>query len=270
MLYRDKVVMITGASSGIGAALALELAREGADLVLTARREDRLADLARKVEALGRRALPVAADVTRDGDQERAVALAVERFGRLDVAVANAGFGIVGEAERLTLDDYRRQLETNLYGVLRTFYAALPQLKASRGQFVAVGSVAGHVPTPDTSPYCMSKFALRGFMESVHDELGVHGVGCTLVSPGFVESEIRQVDNAGHLRETAAEPVPAWILVSAADAARETVHGMARRKREVIVTGHGKVLVFLYRHVPWLLRFVLRRASGKRRRAFEQ
>lgn len=270
MLYRDKVVLITGASSGIGEALALELADQGAHLVLTARREDRLADLARRVEAKGRQALAVAADVTEDGSQERAVARAVERFGRLDVAVANAGFGVVGATDELGIADYRRQLETNLFGALRTFYAALPELKRNRGQYVAVGSVSGHLPTPDSSAYSMSKFALRAFTEAAHDELGEQGVGVTLVSPGFVESEIRQVDNHGKRREDAGEPVPAWLLVPAADAARETVAGMARRKREVIVTGHGKVLVWLYRHVPWLLRLLLRRQSGKKRRAFEQ
>ena len=270
MLYQGKVVLITGASSGIGEALALAMAHEGADLVLTARREDRLADLARRIEALGRRALPLAVDVTADGAQERAVEQAVAKFGRLDVAIANAGFGVVGQAAQLTLDDYRRQLETNFFGVLRTFYAALPQLKANRGQFAAVGSVSGHVPTPDTSAYVTSKFALRGFMESIVEELAPEGVGVTLISPGFVESEIRQVDNTGIRRDGAAEPVPAWLLVPAATAAREMVHGLAARRREVIVTGHGKVLVFLYRHAPWLLRLVTRHASGKKRRAFNQ
>ena len=204
--HAGKVALITGASAGIGAALARELARDGADLVLAARREDRLRDLAREIETTGRNAIVVGCDVTRDGDLERAVAAAVERYGRLDIAIANAGFGVVGPVEELRLDDFRRQLETNVLGVLRTLYASLPELRKTRGQFVIVGSVAGHVPTPATSAYCMSKFAVRGFAESIHDELAASGVSVTLVSPGFVDSDIRRVDNHGKVHEERARP----------------------------------------------------------------
>ena len=121
-----ETVLITGASSGIGAALAREFARQGADLVLLARRTDRLTALAAELERQGRRALALTGDVTVDGDLERAVAETRAKLGRLDVAVANAGFGVVGPVERLTLDDYRRQFETNVFGVLRTVHAALP------------------------------------------------------------------------------------------------------------------------------------------------
>ena len=264
--YAGKVALITGASAGIGAALARELAREGADLVLTARREDRLRDLAREIEAMGRHAIVVGCDVTRDGDLERAVAAAVERYGRLDIAIANAGFGVVGRAEELTLDDFRRQLETNVFGVLRTLYASLPELRKTRGQFVVVGSVAGHVPTPATSAYSMSKFAVRGFAESIHDELAASGVSLTLVSPGFVDSDIRRVDNHGKVDEGAPDPVPAWLRMPADRAARTIVRAIHRRRREVVVTGHGKALVLLYRHAPWLVQFVLARAGAPKRR----
>ncbi len=266
--YTGKVALITGASSGIGAALARELARHGADLVLAARREDRLRDLAREIEATGRHALVVACDVTRDGELERAVAAAVERYGRLDVAIANAGFGVVGRVDQLTLDDYRRQLDTNVFGVIRTLYAALPELQKTRGQFVVLGSVAGHVPSPVTSAYSMSKFAVRGFTESIHDELSSLGVSVTLVSPGFVDSEIRRVDR-GQVRETAPDPVPAWLRMPTDRAARIIVRAIQRRRREVVVTTHGKLLVYVYRHAPWLLRFLIARFGSIKRRADE-
>src|SRR6185436_16532555 len=130
--FLGQVVLITGASSGIGAALARAFAREGANLVLAARRADRLAALAAEIEREGRRALSVTCDVTRDGDLERAAAAARTAFGGIDVAVANAGFGVVGPVERLTLDDYHRQFETNVFGVLRTIHATLPDLRARR------------------------------------------------------------------------------------------------------------------------------------------
>jgi NAD(P)-dependent dehydrogenase (short-subunit alcohol dehydrogenase family) len=263
--FADRVVLITGASSGIGAALAREFARQGADLVLAARRVERLRALASELEGSGRRALAVACDVTADGDLEHAVARARDRFGRLDVAVANAGFSVGGPLARLTLEDYRRQLETNVFGVLRTIYATLPELVRTRGRLVILGSVAGWVATPESSPYAMSKFALRGLAEALGHELAPAGVAVTLVSPGFVDSEIRRVDRQGRFRETAPETVPAWLLVPTGRAARAIVSAVRRRRREAVITGHGKVVVFLQRHAPWLVAWAIRRFGIRRR-----
>ena len=268
--HAGRVALITGASAGIGAALARELARDGADLVLAARREDRLRTLAQEIEATGRHAVVVACDVTRDGDLDRAVAAAVERYGRLDIAVANAGFGVAGRFEDLRLDDYRRQFETNVFGVLRTLYASLPELKKTRGQFVVIGSVSGHVPTPTTSAYSMSKFAVRAFAESIHDELAAHGVAVTLVSPGFVDSDIRRVDNRGTTHEGAPDPIPPWLRVPTDRAVRTIARAIRRRQREAVVTGHGKALVLVYRHMPWLFQFLTARLGTPKRRGFPQ
>jgi short-subunit dehydrogenase len=263
--FTDHVALITGASSGIGAALARELARQGADLVLLARRSDRLATVAAGVEREGRRALAVVADVTVDGDVERAVAATLATFGRLDVVIANAGFGVVGLVERLALDDYRRQFETNVFGVLRTVQAALPALKASRGRLAIVGSVAGYVATPGASPYAMSKFAVRGLAAALGYELAPAGVSVTLVVPGYVEAEIRRVDNTGVFRAEAREPVPARLIMSAPRAARQIVRAIARRRREVVITGHGKLGVFVQRHAPWLVAAAIRTFGIKAR-----
>jgi short-subunit dehydrogenase len=263
--FSGRVVLITGASSGIGAALAREFARQGADLVLVARRADRLTALAADIEGQGRRALALTADVTVDGDLERAVGQARAKLGRLDVVVANAGFGVVGSVEQLALDDYRRQFETNVFGVLRTVHATVAELKASRGRLVILGSVAGYVATPGSSPYSMSKFAVRALAEAVGHELAPAGVAVTLVSPGYVDSEIRRVDNTGRFQTASKEPVPAWLLMSAPKAARQIVRAVARRRREIVITGHGKFAVFMQRHAPWLVaRFV--RAFGVRSR----
>jgi len=263
--FSGRVVLITGASSGIGAALAREFARQGADLVLVARRADRLTALAADIEGQGRRALALTADVTVDGDLERAVGQARAKLGRLDVVVANAGFGVVGPVEQLALDDYRRQFETNVFGVLRTVHATVAELKASRGRLVILGSVAGYVATPGSSPYSMSKFAVRALAEAVGHELAPAGVAVTLVSPGYVDSEIRRVDNTGRFQTASKEPVPAWLLMSAPKAARQIVRAVARRRREIVITGHGKFAVFMQRHAPWLVaRFV--RAFGVRSR----
>lgn len=262
--YTDRVVFITGASSGIGEALARECARRGAHVVLAARRADRLQKLAAEIQSMGRKALAVECDVTRDGDPERAIAQAVAEFGRIDVAVANAGFGVAGAFDRLTVEDFRRQLETNFFGVLRTAYASLDALKSSRGVLAMVGSVAGHVSIPGNAPYSASKFAVHGIAGALKAELRSHGVGVVLIIPGFVESEIRQVNNQGVLKADARDPVPPMLRMPSHLAARQIASGIARRKREVVVTWHGKGIVFLQRHFAWLVSLLV--SSGYRER----
>ena len=266
--YSNKVVWITGASSGIGLALALELARQGASVAVTGRRLERLEEVAAQIKALGRTALALPLDVTDEASLNSAVEQIVAHFGRLDVVVANAGFGVVASFEQLCLDDYLRQFDTNVFGVLRTAWAALPELRKTRGQLVIMGSVTSYVSTAGSTPYAMSKFAVRAFADGLRAELVPAGVAVTLICPGFVESEIRKVDNAGQLREKD-EPVNRFLVMPAAKAARQMAEAIARRRAEVVITAHGKAAVFLTRHFPALQRFLLtmvRRDSKKRLR----
>jgi short-subunit dehydrogenase len=264
--FAGQAVFITGASSGIGAALAREFAREGGDVALVARRRDRLEAVAAEIAAIGRRTVVVPCDVTRDGDLERAAAAARAALGKLDVVVANAGFGVTGALETLALDDYRRQFETNVFGVLRTVFATLADLRKSRGRLVLIGSVSGHVGVPGSSAYSMSKFAVHGLAASLAPELASYGVAVTLISPGFVESEIGQVDNRGVRHpEASPRPLPASIVMATPTAARKIVGAVARRRREAVITGFGKTVVFLQRHQPGLLAKIIRRLGIKGR-----
>jgi short-subunit dehydrogenase len=174
------------------------------------------------------------------------------------VVVANAGFSVVGPFERLVLDDYRRQFETNVFGVLRTAAATRADLERSRGRFVVIGSVTGHVAVAGSSAYAMSKFAVRAFSESFGHEMRARHVSVTLISPGYVESEIAKVDNQGVFHPEARNPVPSMLRMPADKAARQIVDAVARRRAEVVITGHGKAAVFLQRHVPWLVRWGIR------------
>ena len=263
--FRDKIVLITGASSGIGEELALQLARSGAVLTLAARRTALLEHLGRRIrEAGGVDPLIIEGDVTRDEDPPRAVAESVRLRGRLDIVIANAGFGVVGDFARLSLQDYRRQFETNVFGVLRTLHAALPEVARTRGQLVILGSVAGWTASPGASPYAMSKFAVRALANSITPELALMGVRVTLVSPGFVESNIRRVDNQGRLHAETAEPMPRWLVVSRERAVAHMLRAIARGQREVIVTGHGRLFVALERFAPWVLRAAARRMAATR------
>ncbi|HYL86410.1 MAG TPA: SDR family NAD(P)-dependent oxidoreductase [Candidatus Angelobacter sp.] len=263
--FQDKVVLITGASSGIGEEMALQLGQAGAKLTLTARRTELLESVAQRTEAGGKpRPLVFECDVTRDGDVERAVAETVRQRGKLDVVIANAGFGVVGALKKLTVDDYRRQFETNVFGVLRTLYAALPEIEKAKGNIAIVGSVSGWASSPGASPYTMSKFAVRALANSITPELRLAGVKVTLISPGFVASNIRRVDNQGKVHADMKEPIPDWIVVDTDKAVRQMLRAIARGQREAIITGHGKALVALERFMPWVTRAAFRKmATGR-------
>ncbi len=264
--FKDKAVFITGASSGIGAGLAKEFADRGASLVLTARRGDRLQALSEELKAGGGKALAVACDVTKDGDQEAAVEAALAEFGRIDVSVANAVFGVGGTVDSLGLEDFRRQFETNVYGVLRTFYATIEQLKKNRGTLVLMGSVSGHLSGPTTGPYAMSKYAVRAFAEALHGELEPSGVRTVLISPGFVESEIRKVDRKGKVHPDAKDAAPPWLVMSTKKAARQMVDGIEAGNRELVITAHGKLAVFLNNHFRPLISLAMRKSYKGRKK----
>jgi short-subunit dehydrogenase len=264
--FRDKVILITGASSGIGEELARQLAEAGAKLTLAARRKELLETVAENISAAkGFRPAVVECDVTRDGDLEEAVAETIRRFGKLDVAIANAGFGVIGMLKDLSVDDYRRQFETNVFGVLRTVYATLQEIEKTKGNIVIVGSVSGWAATPGASPYAMSKFALRALANAITPELRLRGVRVTLISPGFVDSNIRRVDNKGKVHPAARDPIPRWLVMSTPKAVRQILRAVARGQREAIVTGHGKVAVALERLAPWLIRVAGRRMAAQGR-----
>lgn len=254
-----QTVLITGASSGIGAGLAREYARRGVRLILLARRRDWLETLATELRAFGAEVGVHVADVTREGEVAAVVQEYVARGIGIDVVYANAGFGVAGPLQRLTLDDYRRQFETNVFGVLRTVYETLDALRSSGGRLVLVGSVAGHVAAPGASAYAASKFAVRALADALRGDLRRDGVGVTLVSPGFVDSDIRRTDNRGVLQAHAADPVPAWLRVETPVAVREILRGVTRGRAEIVVTGHGKVIVFLARHFPRVVRALILR-----------
>jgi short-subunit dehydrogenase len=181
----------------------------------------------------------------------------------LDVVIANAGFGVVGALRDLSVDDYRRQFETNVFGVLRTIKAALPEIERSKGNVVIVGSVAGWAASPNSSAYAMSKFALRALADAITPELRLGGVTVTLISPGFVASDIRRVDNQGKLHAGTPEPIPQWLVMPTDKAARQILRAVARGKAEAIITGHGRVLVAVERFLPWLSRAARRKIAAR-------
>ncbi len=267
--FRNKTVLITGASSGIGAALAKEFAVHGARLILLARRVDWLETVAQPLRAQGTNVLVYGCDVASDSELAAVVADLNQKNILIDVVVANAGFGVVGRFDELTLADFERQFDTNVFGVLRTIYATLDMVRRRCGSVVIMGSISGHVAQPGASPYVMSKFAVRALAEALRVELAPDGVAVTLLSPGLIESNLRRVDNQGVFHPQATDPFPAWLRMSAARAARQMVQAIHARKAGQVITLHGKLVVWLSRHLPGLLRYVFKFGGQGRPQARE-
>ena len=248
-------VLITGASSGIGESLAESFAEDSYSLILLARREDKLKLVKEKCLTLNPniKVHTLKADVRSEEELEKVNNFIKENNINLKIVVANAGFGVAGKARKLCLEDYKNQFETNIYGVLRTFYSFKDDLIKSKGHFAILGSVSSYYSSPNLTPYSMSKFAVRAFAEGITPEMKEVGVKCTLICPGFVESEIRHVNNKGKYNPKSKDPVPNWLIMDTKKAAHKMKKAILKNKKEVIITAHGKVIVWLKRHFPIIL-----------------
>jgi short-subunit dehydrogenase len=261
-----KSILIVGASAGIGAALGREFAGQGASVLLAARRLDRVEALATEIKSSGGSAFAFECDVTSESQVQSLIAALKAKNLPVDILVVNAGFGVSGRFQDLNLGDYRRQFETNVFGAMRIVYAALDELRRRRGQIVLIGSVAGHVPSPGASAYSMSKFAIRALSQGLRGDLRDEGIRVTLISPGFVDSDLRRTDNQGQFHPGARDPIPAWIRMPTDRAARKIAAAVLGNKRDEVITAHGKFLVWIYRHLPWALNGALERENPLRQR----
>lgn len=255
--FAGKSILITGASAGIGLELARQLGQQNSQLLLIARRGERLKKICEELNQKSIRSFFCEGDVTKIEDLQRAVAQCLEHFGKLDIVIANAGFGVAGELSSLSVADYRRQFETNVFGLLNTIYASEKALEAAHGQLVLVGSVAGFVPLPGNSAYTMSKFCVRALAKALQYEWKKKGISVTHIAPGFVESDIRRTDNLGQLKENHPDPIPSWIRVPTPTAVKEVLRAIQKKKKQKIITGHGKVIILFNQYfpglIPWLV-----------------
>ena len=209
-----KVVVITGASSGLGESTARHLAELGATVVLGARRVDRIDALARELTANGQPALAVQTDVTDRVQVQRLVDAAIARFGRIDVMINNAGLMPHSPLERLKIDDWDRMIDVNLKGVLYGIAAALPPMQAQKsGHIINVSSVAGHKVRPGGAVYSATKHAVRALSEGLRQEVKPYNIRTTVISPGAVDTElpnsITEPDVAANMRRIYEVAVPA-------------------------------------------------------------
>ncbi|HSN47448.1 MAG TPA: SDR family NAD(P)-dependent oxidoreductase [Flavobacterium sp.] len=253
----QKVVWITGASSGIGKSMALEWGRLGYDVVLSSRRKELLDKVADEIRHSGGKALVVPCDIMEETAIENVVQQIIKTWGRLDIVIANAGFGVFGKIEKLTAKDWNRQLQGNVTGLALTVKYALPHLKKTNGRVGLVGSVGAYLPNPNLGAYGASKAAVHSIGQTLQVELMGTGVSCTTLHPGFVVSEIARIDNDGVWHPERADPRPSNLIWPTDKAAKVMVKAILRRKRNYVFTGHGKVFVWLQRWFPGLMRFII-------------
>lgn len=252
MLTANMVILITGGTSGIGRACALEFGRAGYQVVITGRNEARLLDTARALAAAGIAHHTVLADVGDEAAAARAVAEAVARFGRLDVLLNNAGISMRARFQDADLDVIKRLMQTNFFGAVFTTKFALPHLLASRGSIVGISSIAGYRGLPGRTGYSASKFALNGFLEALRTELLPQGVHVLTAAPGFTASNIRHVALAADGTAQGESPRDEQQLMSAEEVARHLLRAVRQRRRSLVLTGQGKLTVFLNKWLPGL------------------
>lgn len=265
-VFRDNVVVITGASSGIGREITLQLAGQGAWLVLAARRTERLEAVAQACRERGARALVVSTDVGRQVQCEHLISQTVAEYQRVDTLINNAGITMWSRFEDLrTLEPLERIMEVNYFGAVYCTYHALPHLKRSRGRLVVVSSLTGKTGVPVRSGYAASKHALVGFYDSLRIELAQSGVSVTLAYPDFVATETRHRAFGPDGRPLGRSPVQEGSVMTAETCARLIIDAAARRERERILSLRGKIGQWIKLLAPGLIDHIAQRAIQRGR-----
>jgi NADP-dependent 3-hydroxy acid dehydrogenase YdfG len=258
-----KVVIITGASSGIGAAAAVLFARQGCKTVLAARRMDRLEELAGQIRSAGGEALSVAVDVSQPSQIDGMVRSALDAFGQIDILFNNAGFGRLDWLESLDpMQDIQAQIMVDLLGVILAARAVLPHMYERRsGHIINMSSMAGWIAPPLYSIYSAGKFGIRGFSEALRREALLYGVRVSVVYPGSVQTEF-----GTHVGASAAKrrfKTPSWLILSAEDVAGAVVHLAQHPRHEVLLPWWMSITRFLNSHFTAVSDRIQARAAGK-------
>jgi len=213
--------------------------------------------VADEIRHSGGEALVMPCDIMEEAAIENTVQQIIKSFGRLDVVIANAGFGIFGSIEKLTAKDWNRQLQGNVIGLALTVKYALPHLKKNNGRIGLVGSVGAFLPSPNLGAYGASKAAVNSIGQTLQVELMGTRVSCTTLHPGFVVSEIARIDNDGVWHPERPDPRPSNLIWPTDKAEKVMTKAILNRKRNYVFTGHGKILVWLQRWFPGLMRFII-------------
>lgn len=254
---KDKVVLITGASSGIGRALAHAFAAKGSKLVLMARQENKLLELANELKANHAEVAIHVGDVSVEKDCQSMVDMALQCFGRIDVLINNAGLSMRALFNEVDLSVIRQLMDVNFWGTVYCTKYALPELLKTKGSLVGISSIAGKKGLPARTGYSASKFAMEGFMETLRTENLKKGLHVLVACPGFTASNIRNVALSKDGSAQGESPRDEQKMMSAEEVAARIYQGVLHRKRDLVMTTEGKLAVWLNKLFPsWSDRLV--------------
>jgi dehydrogenase/reductase SDR family member 7B len=249
---KDKVVLITGGTSGIGKACAFAFGKAGTKVAVSGRNQQNLDKTSQELSAAGIENVAINADVSKEADCQRMVQETVDRFGKLDVLINNAGISMRALFEDLDLDVIRKVMDINFWGTVYTTKFALPYIMAARGSVIGISSIAGYRGLPARTGYSASKFAMHGFLETLRTEMLHKGVHVLIACPGFTASNIRNTALAANGQQQGESPRDEGNMMTAEEVADQILKATIKRKRDLVMTFQGKLTVFLNKWLPGL------------------
>lgn len=254
MSFKGKVVIITGASSGIGKACAIEFAKRGANVVLAARQYVRLCEISQEIhDKYQVKTLAVQVDVSKEEDCKELMTQAINTMGRIDILVNNAGISMRALFKDLDIEVLKQVMDINFWGTVYCTKYALPEILNHEGSIIGVSSIAGFKGLPGRTGYSASKFAMNGFLEALRVENLKNNLHVMLACPGFTASNIRNVALNSDAKPQGESSMQEEKMMTADEVALIIVDGIAQRKRQLIMTGQGKLTVFMQKLFPkWL------------------
>jgi dehydrogenase/reductase SDR family member 7B len=253
MKFKDKVVIITGATSGIGEACAEVFGREGAKIAITGRNPEKLQASLIKLQSKGIEAISILADAASEQDNQKIAEETIAQFGRIDILINNAGISMRALFQDLDLEVFRKVMDTNFLGTVYATKFCLPSILENKGSIIGISSINGYRGTPARTAYTASKYAMNGFFESLRTEVMKKGVHVLVVAPGFTSSNIRNTALTADGSSQGESPRDEAKMMSSEEVAEHILKATLKRKRDIVLTTQGKLAVFLNKWMPGIL-----------------
>ncbi|TAE42970.1 MAG: SDR family oxidoreductase, partial [Cytophagales bacterium] len=250
MIMKNKVIIITGASSGIGKALALELGNLEAKIVITGRRKEALDTVEQELRQKNIEVLSIVADSAIEEDNQRIINETIKKFQKIDILINNAGISMRALFEDTKIEVIKQIMDINFYGMVYATKYALPYILESKGSIVGISSINGYRGTPARTGYTASKFAMNGFLEALRTEVMKRDVHILVACPGFTASNIRKYALDQNGNPQGESPREEQKMMSAETVAKKIINAIQKRKRDLILTRQGKLAVFLNKWLP--------------------
>ena len=247
---KDKVIVITGGSSGIGKSLAEKFGKEGSKIVISGRNIEKLLETEKELISKNIRVVSVIADAASEVDNSILIHRAYKEYGQLDVLICNAGISMRAMFQEVDVEVIKKVMDTNFFGAVHACKFALPYLLKSKGSIVGISSIAGYRGLPGRTGYSASKFALQGFLECLRTELLKKDVNVLIACPGFTKSNIRNVALTADGSSQGESPLDEGKIMSSEEVAAHIYNAVIKRKRTLVLTTQGKMTILLNKFFP--------------------